>query len=122
VERLRAHLGRRPGLPERRGELAEALRALLEARLFATVTLAAAGARLGASPAHLVRAFSRTFGIPPHAYVLGRRIDASRRLLLDGMPPAQVALSVGFYDQAHFTRHFRAHLGTTPGRYATRRA
>jgi AraC-like DNA-binding protein len=118
VERLRAHLGCRATAAERPGELAEALRALLDERLDRTVTLAAAAARLGASPARLVRAFSRTFGLPPHAYVLGRRIDASRRLLLDGVPPADVALGVGFYDQAHFTRHFRAHMGTTPGRFA----
>ena len=120
VERLRAHLGHRQGAPERGRDLAEGLRAFLDERLFRTATLAAAGARLGASPAHLARAFSRTFGISPHAYVLGRRIDTSRRMLLDGMPAADVALAVGFYDQAHFTRHFRAHLGTTPGRYAGR--
>jgi AraC-like DNA-binding protein len=122
VERLRAHLGdRRPDRETVAGaELAERLRALLDAHLVQSLTLAAAGRRLGASPAHLVRCFTSTFGVAPHAYQVGRRIELARRLLLDGLPPADVALGAGFFDQAHFTRHFKRHVGTTPGRYAQR--
>lgn len=54
----------------------------------------------------------------PYAYVVGRRIDAARRLLLEGARPAEVATTVGFYDQAHFTRHFKKHTSTTPASYA----
>ena len=67
---------------------------------------------------HLVRTFTRSFGISPHAYVIGRRVDAARRLLLRGARPIDVATDVGFYDQAHLTRHFRAAVGTTPASYA----
>lgn len=102
-----------PGLPD-------LLRELLDARLFDGVTLAEAGAVLGASPTHLVRSFTRAFGVAPHAYVLGRRIDAARRQVLDGRPLAEVAAGVGFHDQSHLTRHFRRHVGTTPARYAQR--
>jgi AraC-like DNA-binding protein len=56
--------------------------------------------------------------ISPYAYVVGRRIDAARRLLLQGARPAEVATAVGFCDQAHFTRHFKRHTSTTPARYA----
>jgi AraC-like DNA-binding protein len=70
----------------------------------------------------LVRAFSREFGLPPHRYATGRRIDRARKLLLDGMPAAEVAVAVGFYDQAHLTRHFRRMLGTTPAAFARRAA
>jgi methylphosphotriester-DNA--protein-cysteine methyltransferase len=68
---------------------------------------------------HLVQCFSKTYGIAPHRYVLGRRIDAARRRLLDGEPIAQVATGVGFHDQAHLTRHFRRHVGTTPARFTS---
>jgi AraC-like DNA-binding protein len=124
VQRLRDRLAGGPegGPPEwtaPAGALAEQLRALLDADLAAPLTLAAAGRSLGASPAHLVRCFTRTFGVPPHAYRLGRRIELARRRLLDGQPAADVALAAGFYDQAHFTRHFKRHVGTTPGRYAS---
>ena len=54
----------------------------------------------------------------PHAYVIGRRIDLARRLMLRGDAPADVATAVGFYDQAHFSRHFKRHTATTPASYA----
>jgi AraC-like DNA-binding protein len=100
------------------GRLAGDLRDLLDERLFERTTLAQAGRELGASPSHLVRSFTGTFGIAPHQYVTARRIDAARRRLLGGEPIALVAAGVGFYDQAHFTRQFKRHVGTPPGRYA----
>ncbi|MFL6101854.1 MAG: helix-turn-helix domain-containing protein [Actinomycetes bacterium] len=100
------------------GRLAGDLRDLLDQRLFDRTTLAEAGHELGASPSHLVRSFTGTFGIAPHQYVTARRIDAARKRLLGGEPIALVAAGVGFYDQAHFTRLFKRHVGTPPGRYA----
>ena len=98
--------------------VAEDLRDLLDARLFVGITLAEAGRILDVSPAHLVRAFTQRCGISPHRYLVGRRIDIARARLLEGQPLAQVAADVGFHDQAHFTKHFKRHIGTTPGRYA----
>ena len=65
-----------------------------------------------------MRSFTRQFGLSPHAYVIGRRIDVARRLMLGGAAPADVAVAVGFYDQAHFTRHFKRHTAVTPAGYA----
>lgn len=119
-QRLRAHLGDRPEVSERPGhELAADLRALLDEHRFEALTLAEAGLVLHASPGHLVRCFTATFGIAPHRYLVARRIEAARRRLLDGEPAATVASGVGFHDQAHLTRHFKRHVGTTPARYAT---
>ena len=98
--------------------LAGDLRDLLDERVFERTTLGQAGARLGASPSHLVRSFTGTFGIAPHQYLTARRIDAARKRLLDGQPVALVAATVGFYDQAHFSHQFKRHVGIPPGRYA----
>jgi AraC-like DNA-binding protein len=118
-DRLRAHLtATLPGTGSSPQGLAGDLRDLLEERLFERITLAQAGRDLGASPSHLVRCFTGSFGIAPHRYVTARRIDAARRRLLDGEPIALVAAGVGFYDQAHFSRQFKRHVGTPPGRYA----
>jgi AraC-like DNA-binding protein len=122
--RILEHLGgRSDDAVERSNEgLASDLRDLLDERRFERITLAEAGRILHASPAHLVRCFSRTFGIAPHRYLLARRVEAARRRLLEGEPVAQVATGVGFYDQAHLTRHFKRHVGTTPAHYAPRKA
>ncbi|HMJ74604.1 MAG TPA: helix-turn-helix domain-containing protein [Iamia sp.] len=67
----------------------------------------------------MVRVFTRRYGLPPHRYRVGRRVDRARALLLDGVPPARVAVECGFHDQPHLTRHFRRQVGTTPAAYAT---
>lgn len=119
AERIRASLGQR--LPEQVDvggqDAAEMLRAYLDANLFEPVTLRTAAELVGIGETHLARAFSETFGIAPHAYLIGRRLDAARRRILDGQPLADVAAEVGFSDQAHLTRRFRHFLGTTPGRF-----
>jgi AraC-like DNA-binding protein len=91
---------------------------LIDTRFRESVTLREASDAIHAHPAHLVRAFSRQFGISPHQYMTSRRVDLARRLLLDGMPPSLAAAEAGFYDQSHLSRHFSHVLGTTPGKYA----
>lgn len=119
-ERLRSHL--RPRLAARppgtdRG-VAHSLRELLDERLLCGVRLDEAAKLVHAHPTHLVRAFTAAFGIAPHQYLVARRVDRARRLLLDGMPPAEAAAAAGFHDQSHLTRHFTRLVGVTPGRYA----
>lgn len=118
-ERLRRHLGTAPGTPGPcAGAAAERLRDLIDADPTAALALADAAAALGTTVTHLVRVFTRRFGLPPHRYRLGRRVDRARALLLDGVPVAIVAADCGFHDQPHLTRHFRRLLGTTPAAYA----
>ncbi|MBT2385706.1 AraC family transcriptional regulator [Streptomyces sp. ISL-11] len=119
-ERLHAHLASpRPGTPGREaGPLAAALRELLDARIQEGITLQEATAILCAHPTHLIRCFKQTYGLPPHTYLTGRRVDRARGLLLAGHRPAEIATTVGFHDQAHLHRHFTRHVGTTPARYA----
>jgi AraC-like DNA-binding protein len=122
VDRLRSRLGdrsREAGASE--PSLSAALRDLLDAHRTESFTLGDASRILQASPGHLVRSFTRAFGIAPHRYLVARRIDLARTRLLSGEPVAQVAAGVGFYDQAHLTRHFKRHVGTTPARYASSR-
>lgn len=67
---------------------------------------------------HLLRMFTRRYGLPPHAYQIALRIARARRLLQQDVSPAVAASDVGFADQSHFTRHFKRLMGVTPARYA----
>ena len=120
LERLTQHLDRavREVPVVRDDVLADRVRELLDARVVDGLGLDEAAALFGVHPTHVVRAFTRRHGLPPHRYLTGRRIDLARRLLLDGMPAAEVAGAAGFADQSHLTRHFRRMLGTTPVAYA----
>jgi AraC-like DNA-binding protein len=118
-ERLRRHLRRTAPAPVRAaGRLAAAFRDLLDERTVTGVSLADAAGLLEAHPTHLLRAFRQAYGLPPHAYLTGRRVERARTLLLAGMRPAEAATAAGFYDQSHLTRHFRRFLATPPAAYA----
>jgi AraC family transcriptional regulator len=73
---------------------------------------------IGVEPARLARAFRRRFGAPIGTYQRRLRLDwAAGELATTAEPLGRIALRAGFYDQAHFTRHFRRHTGQTPGVY-----
>lgn len=119
-DRIREHLRAAPEPDGTTGasDLARDLRDLLDAHLVDGLALREAGRVLHAHPAHLVRRFTAAYGLPPHRYLTGRRVERARRLLLDGAAIADVAGAVGFHDQAHLHRHFTRQVGTTPGRFA----
>ncbi|WP_259062054.1 helix-turn-helix transcriptional regulator [Microbacterium sp. AK031] len=97
--------------------LARRLRVLLDDRVLDSFTISDAAVELGVHPSHLTRAFTRAYGMPPHRYLISRRVGHARRLLVDGWRVTDAAASAGFHDQAHLTRHFRRILGTTPARF-----
>lgn len=70
------------------------------------------------SPHHFCLRFKRAVGVTPHQWVTRARIDEAALLLKAGRSSInEVALSVGFTNQSHFTYVFRRLMGTTPKRY-----
>ncbi|MBH3429821.1 AraC family transcriptional regulator [Pseudomonas alkylphenolica] len=65
----------------------------------------------------LIRAFRAATGLTPHAYQLNQRVNLARRWLRGATPVAEIAYRLGFADQSHFQRVFKAHTGITPGSY-----
>jgi AraC family transcriptional regulator len=87
----------------------------IESRLHEQLSLETLAAVAGMGVWTFTRHFRESFGRTPHAYIIERRIDRARRLLVEGsLPIKEVASVCGFADQAHMTRLFRAHLHTTP--------
>src|SRR3546814_7161241 len=71
----------------------------------------------GMSRYQLIRAFRSTTGMTPHAWQLNQRVNLAREWIREGEGIADVAYRLGFADQAHFPRVFKAHTGITPGRF-----
>lgn len=67
------------------------------------------------SPFHLIRVFRKEVGLPPHAYQTRLRLDHAKALLAKGSTLGDAALKTGFFDQSHFTNHFRKVFGYPPG-------
>lgn len=74
--------------------------------------LAAVG---GLSDYHFARCFKQSTGSPPHQYILRRRLELGKRLLLGSNGSvAEIAKQSGFCDQSHFASHFKKVYGMTP--------
>ena len=71
----------------------------------------------GMSRYQLIRAFRAATGMTPHAYQLNLSVNRARSRLRAGTTLAQLAHELGFADQSHFQRVFKAHAAITPGRY-----
>ncbi|MBI3348983.1 MAG: AraC family transcriptional regulator [Burkholderiales bacterium] len=84
----------------------------------ASPSLAAMASDAGLSRYQFLRAFTRLTGLPPHAYLLQRRVQHARRLVRGGLPLAETAAASGFSDQSHMTRCFVRSFGLTPGAFA----
>ena len=72
----------------------------------------------GMSAPRFIRCFKAATGVTPGVYRLNLRLNGARRLLAQGMALADAAHAMGFADQAHLQRSFKAHHALTPGRYA----
>jgi AraC family transcriptional regulator len=90
----------------------------IEVHLCESVTLADIAGAAGISPMHFAAQFRATTGLRPHEYVLRRRVDRAKSMLSQPeLPIADVALTVGFKNQAHFTTVFRRFAGDTPNQW-----
>ena len=94
------------------------LREYIEHALGSAISVEQMASLVGYGTVNFMRDFRATFGMPPHQYLLSRRI-ARARSLLQG-PAASltdIALSVGFSSLAHFSAAFHKTTGQTPSHY-----
>jgi len=72
---------------------------------------------VGMSRYQVLRAFKKQYGLSPHAYLMDERIKRAKNMLKSGQALSDVALQLGFSDQAHFQRQFKKTLAVTPKFY-----
>lgn len=88
----------------------------LAANLEGSASLTVLARDLGLSVSHFSRAFRATLGVPPHQWLLERRVEKAKALLRGHAASlAEIALLCGFTDQSHFTRTFTRRVGVSPG-------
>jgi AraC family transcriptional regulator len=89
--------------------------AYIEDHLDQDLSLARLAEVAGVSASHLKILFRRSLGLPVHAYIVQRRVERAKALLLRGeLPVRQVALEAGFAHRSHLARWMRRLLGVTP--------
>jgi AraC family transcriptional regulator len=125
VQLLRHISAPREPVRTREGKLPRArLRAVIEyieAHLHASPSLEQMAAIAHISPYHFARQFKTATGLPPHQYVIARRVERAKHLLQGGsaFSLAEVAVHAGFSDQSQFCQHFKRLVGVTPGQFRT---
>ncbi len=121
-ELMRLDNGAVPAKQNVRGGLAgwqqKKLAEYIEEHLAEDISLPALAEIAGLSPFHFARAFKQSFGVPPHRYLVSRRIEKAKNLLATpALPVTRIGLDLGFGEASSFTTAFRKHAGLTPTEY-----
>ena len=124
---LGAHLLQRYGVLQKMGKVSKGGLApwqkrraaeLLRENLDGRIRLADVARECSLSVSHFARSFKATFGMAPHRWLIGRRMERAKELLQQTTTPiADIAIQSGFGDQTAFTRTFRQVMGISPGQW-----
>jgi len=110
----------RPDLPEYEpsAELAERLKALIDANFLERGQLLSAAEKLGISQSRLAAVFRQRYNAAPAEYLNKKRAEYAKNLLATTeIPIIEVAAEVGFESLSAFYSFFRKHTGTSPKKY-----
>jgi AraC family transcriptional regulator len=98
------------------------VRAFIDNNLHNTIHSKDLSAVARLSTYHFARSFKRSFGEPPHAHVMRRRLDKACHLMMTSSESlSQIALSVGFSDQSHLCKRFKQVFGESPSNWRRER-
>jgi AraC family transcriptional regulator len=90
----------------------------MQSELSVNHSISSLASECGLSSRHFARAFKVTTGLTPHEWLMRRRVERARDLLVQSaMELADIALACGFVDQSHLARVFKNIEGQTPGRW-----
>lgn len=123
VHLLRRYSAQQPNRPEHKGGLGGRRLKLtvdyIEANLSRNLRLDELAENVGLSPSYFCTAFVHSTGMPPHQWMLQRRIEQAKGMLVsEGAETVEIASALGFADQSHFCRFFRRFVGATPATFA----
>jgi AraC family transcriptional regulator len=94
----------------------------MEAHLSERITIADLAALVGLTRFHFIRSFKESVGLPPHQFMIRKRVDRAKEILSQSsMTIGEVADRTGFRGSLQFARSFRRHVGMTPARFRRER-
>jgi len=74
----------------------------------------------GLSKYYLEKVFKRAVGLSPYQYTLQLRVERAKKLLMStSRSVVEISMELGFFDQSHFSNHFRRFTGVSPSAYRT---
>ncbi|SCB35077.1 AraC family transcriptional regulator [Rhizobium hainanense] len=116
---LRTYANNMRQIPSPRGGLsaksARRVEEYLREHFTEKVHVAELAAVAGISPNHFIVRFAKTFGMPPHRYLINLRLDLAEKLLAEGeIAIAEIAYMAGFSDQSHLATTMKRYRGRTP--------
>jgi len=119
VHLLRSYASPMKQLPLPKGGLsaksAQRVEEYIRERFTQKIHVAELAAVAGISPNHFILRFTKTFGMPPHRYLINLRLDFAEKLLVDGeIAIAEIAYMAGFSDQSHLATTMKRYRGRTP--------
>ena len=98
------------------------VRSYIDSNLHRTIHIRDLSAVARRSKAHFSRKFKLAVGESPHAYVVRRRLERACHVMMTSAATlSEIALGVGFSDQAHLCRLFRQAFGQSPARWRRER-
>ncbi len=90
----------------------------IEANLCGDPSIVALSKECGLSPSHFARAFRASIGVPPHQWIMKRRVYRAKSLMAQSSRSlADIALTCGFSDQSHLGRQFLKQEGASPAEW-----
>ena len=93
----------------------EALRRFIDRNIYSGISIAQLAELIFRSPSQTIRIFKKEFGVPPYEYLMQKRVETARMLLLNtSLSVKEIAYRLNFADEHYFSNYFKKKTGLSP--------